>query len=43
MTAPKIGFETQIAVAPSYRVFRVQALDARGRVLGSSAPFATAG
>jgi hypothetical protein len=42
-TAPKIGFETPIAVPPSYRSFRVQALDARGRGLGSSPPFAIAG
>lgn len=38
-TAPKVGFETSIAVRASYRRFRVQALDGRGRVLGTSAPF----
>jgi hypothetical protein len=40
-TAAKIGFEAAIAAPPSYRAFQVQALDAHGRVLGSSAPFAT--
>jgi hypothetical protein len=42
-TAAKIGFETAITVPSSYRVFRVQALDARGRLLGSSEAFAVAG
>ena len=38
-TARKDGFETAIAVAPGYRDFRVQALDAHGGVIGSSARF----
>ena len=42
-TASKIGFETAIAVPGSYRVFRVQALDPRGQILGVSAPFVTTG
>lgn len=42
-TASKIGFQTAIAVPGNYRVFRVQALDPRGRILGTSAPFATTG
>jgi hypothetical protein len=36
---PKVGFETAIVVSRNYQVFRVQALDRRGRVLGTSAPF----
>ena len=42
-TASKVGFETAIAVSSRYRTFRVQALDARGRVIGASAPFAVSG
>ena len=38
-TAPKTGFETPIALSASYRAFRVQALSAHGRVLGTSEPF----
>jgi hypothetical protein len=41
--APKDGFETAIAVPSGYRTFRVQALDARGRVIGTSAPFSVSG
>jgi hypothetical protein len=36
---PRSGFETAIAVPPGYGRFEVQALDAAGRVLGTSAPF----
>ena len=39
ITAPKTGFETPINIQSGYSVFRVQALDARGRLLGTSAPF----
>ena len=42
-TASKVGFETAIAVSSRYRTFRVQTLDARGRVIGASAPFAVSG
>ena len=35
--APKSGFETAIAVPGSYAVFEVQALDADGKVIGTSA------
>ncbi len=38
-TAPKKGFETQIRVNSSDTTFRVQALGAGGRVLGTSKPF----
>ncbi len=38
--APRRGFETAIPVAASASRFEVQALDARGRVLGTSSPFA---
>jgi hypothetical protein len=39
-TRAKSGFETVIGVPPSYRSFKVQALDAVGRVIGMSRPFA---
>jgi hypothetical protein len=39
-TRAKSGFETAIGVPPSYRSFKVQALDAVGRVIGLSGPFA---
>jgi hypothetical protein len=39
-TSPRSGFETSISV-PDAATFTVQALDERGRVLGTSAPFAT--
>jgi hypothetical protein len=39
-TADRSGFETPIAVAAGQRRFKVQALDAAGRVLGTSRPFA---
>jgi EmrB/QacA subfamily drug resistance transporter len=35
----KAGFETALAVPPSYTSFKVQALDAGGRVIGTSPPF----
>ncbi|MDQ6816443.1 MAG: arylsulfotransferase family protein, partial [Actinomycetota bacterium] len=38
-TASKAGFETAIAVARSYNAFEVQALDASGRVIGTSPLF----
>ncbi len=37
--APKAGFETAIATPAGYSVFEVQALDGRGRVIGTSRPF----
>jgi len=36
---PKAGFETEVPLTASYKVFRVQALDRGGRVLGTSRPF----
>jgi EmrB/QacA subfamily drug resistance transporter len=39
-TAAKSGFETAIPVPRSYGSFEVQALDAGGRVIGTSRPFA---
>jgi EmrB/QacA subfamily drug resistance transporter len=39
-TAPRSGFETAIPVSGGDTRFRVQALDAAGRVLGTSQPFA---
>ncbi len=41
-SAAKSGFETAIAVPQPYSRFALQALDANGRVIGTSAPF-TAG
>jgi hypothetical protein len=38
-TATKSGFETPIQVPGTDRSFRVQAIDARGRVLGTSRSF----
>jgi hypothetical protein len=38
--AARSGFETAIPVRPGYRRFRVEALDAGGRVIGTSPPFA---
>jgi hypothetical protein len=35
----KSGFETAIPVPPGYKSFKVQALDAGGRVIGTSRPF----
>jgi hypothetical protein len=43
VTAPKIGFETSISVPGGYRAFRVQAIDAHGRVLGTSTQFGLGG
>jgi Arylsulfotransferase (ASST) len=42
-TADRSGFETAIAVPAAQRQFRVQALDANGRVLGTSRPFGVSG
>jgi hypothetical protein len=36
----KSGFETAIPVAQSYKTFQVQALDAHGKVIGTSKPVA---
>jgi len=41
-TKPKSGFETAIPVPGSFAAFRVQALDANGRVIGTSQPFTVA-
>jgi hypothetical protein len=38
---PKSGFETAIPVAASVTTFKLQALDARGHVIGSSREFAS--
>jgi hypothetical protein len=38
-TAAKSGFETAIGVRPGYKVFEVQALDAAGKVIGTSRRF----
>jgi hypothetical protein len=38
-TSAKLGFETAIPVRQSFRTFKVQALDANGRVIGSSRLF----
>jgi EmrB/QacA subfamily drug resistance transporter len=38
-TAPKAGFETGITVSQDYKVYKLQALDANGKVLGTSKPF----
>jgi EmrB/QacA subfamily drug resistance transporter len=38
-TKPKSGFETAIPVAGPHTAFRLQALDARGRAIGSSRDF----
>ena len=40
VTHAKSGFETAIPVPGSYANFEVQALDANGRVIGTSRPFA---
>jgi hypothetical protein len=40
-TSPRTGFETTIVVPPGYRRFKVEALDGNGRVIGTSAPFAS--
>lgn len=42
-TMAKSGFETAIPVPQSYDTFEVQALDANGRVIGTSRPFKAAG
>ncbi len=38
-TVAKSGFETAIPVRPSYESFKVEALNAKGRAIGASAPF----
>jgi EmrB/QacA subfamily drug resistance transporter len=38
-TGAKTGFETAIPVSGSYTTFKVQALDARGRTIGTSSEF----
>jgi EmrB/QacA subfamily drug resistance transporter len=38
-TTAKSGFETAIPVPPSYKSFKVEALNAHGRVIGASRPF----
>ncbi len=38
-TARRSGFETAIPVSASYKTFKVQALGAGGRVLGTSSAF----
>ncbi len=35
-TRPKLNFETAISVPGSYQVFKVEALDSKGRVIGTS-------
>jgi hypothetical protein len=40
-TASKSGFQTAIGVPSGSRVFQVQALNARGKVIGTSKPFTT--
>jgi len=42
-TAAKSGFETAIPVGPGYSAFQLQALDAGGRVIGTSRRFAVGG
>ena len=42
-TEPKAGFETAIPVARGYKAFQVQALDAGGRVIGTSPSFTPTG
>ena len=39
-TRAKSGFETAIALASTYKSFKLQALDASGRVIGTSQTFA---
>jgi hypothetical protein len=41
--APRSGFETALSVPAGDRSFEVQALDAHGRVIGTSAPFVSRG
>jgi len=42
-TAPKSAFETAIPVGQSYNTFTVQALDAHGKVIGTSRQFTVGG
>ena len=39
-SAARSGFETAISVPAGYQSFEIQALDATGRVIGASRPFA---
>jgi hypothetical protein len=39
--AAKSGFETAIRLPRGYDSFKVEALDANGRVIGASGPFAS--
>jgi hypothetical protein len=41
-SSARAGFETAIPAPPGEREFEVQALDASGRVLGTSPPFSLA-
>jgi hypothetical protein len=38
-TTTKTGFETEVAVKGSYRVFEVEALNSKGQVIGKSKAF----
>jgi hypothetical protein len=42
-TAGKLGFETAVALRQSYKAFKLQALNADGRVIGTSRLFAAGG
>jgi EmrB/QacA subfamily drug resistance transporter len=42
-SATRSGFETAVPVPSSYKSFEVEALDARGRVIGASRPFTSQG
>jgi hypothetical protein len=42
-SAAKSGFETAIPVRQGYKTFRIQALDAHGRAIGTSKAFAVSG
>jgi EmrB/QacA subfamily drug resistance transporter len=41
-SSAKSGFETAIPVPPNYKSFKVEALNANGRVIGTSRPFSRA-
>jgi EmrB/QacA subfamily drug resistance transporter len=41
--ATRSGFETAVPVPATYRSFEIEALDARGRVIGASRPFTAQG
>lgn len=42
-TAPRSGFETAVPIGTSYRTFKVEALNAAGRVIGTSREFGVEG